>query len=49
MSGGAYEILVCRPLEWGPGRESPPPAGRFDIRANDFFDLDRQLAGGGAA
>lgn len=45
---GLRTAFVNRPLEWGAARESkPPPAGRFDIRATDLLDLDRQLDEGG--
>ncbi|MBU4461407.1 MAG: HAD-IA family hydrolase, partial [Verrucomicrobia bacterium] len=45
---GLRTAFVHRPLEWGPACElKPPPAGRFDIFAADFLDLDRKLGEGG--
>src|SRR3954464_13028282 len=41
---GLRTAYVHRPLEYGPGKASTPPAaGRFDFTATDFRDLATQL------
>jgi 2-haloacid dehalogenase len=41
---GLRTAYVHRPLEYGPGKASTPPApGRFDFTASDFRDLATQL------
>jgi 2-haloacid dehalogenase len=43
---GLRTAYVHRPLEYGPGRvTTPPAAGRFDVIAKDFRDLATQLSG----
>ena len=41
---GLRTAFVHRPLERGPGKAAEiPPAGRYDVTANDFLDLAQQL------
>ena len=42
---GLRTALVPRPAEWGPQAPPPevPPAGTFDVLADDFLDLARRL------
>ncbi|MDD9895987.1 MAG: haloacid dehalogenase type II [Gammaproteobacteria bacterium] len=41
---GMKQAYVIRPLEYGPGRQAPPPPeDEFDYIATDFLDLARQL------
>ena len=40
---GLKTAYVPRPLEHGPGRQSPPRAGGFDVVASDFLDLAAKL------
>jgi 2-haloacid dehalogenase len=46
-SRGFRTAYVHRPLEWGPGRESPrPEKGRFDYAVDSFAQLADELAAG---
>jgi len=41
---GLRTAYVPRPLEFGPGKEAEPPDPSFDLVADDFVDLARELA-----
>ena len=43
-TNGLRTAYVPRPLEFGPDKEAEPPDPSFDLVADDFVDLARELA-----